>query len=317
MCLHISKIYKLCRRIFSMVFTETKQKGDKKYYYRVKSVRKGNKITRERKYLGVNLTEKELNEQENKADQELEILSHLLTKGELDFLETAKKSRLEQPQENWENRYETFVSKFTYDSNAIEGNTLTLQETSQLLFDKTVPVSKSLREVNEALNHKEAFDYMLQYKGDITKNFIWDLHKKVVKETLKSDLVSQIGKYRAVQVYIRGVEWTPIKPSEVPNEMKSLLAWYSRAKKKLHPLVVAAYFHVGFETVHPFVDGNGRVGRLLMNYILNKNKYPMINIPNAIKNRYYSALRSAQVKGDMRPFVELLIDLLKENKVIF
>ncbi|MEK6858585.1 MAG: Fic family protein [Nanoarchaeota archaeon] len=299
-----------------MVFTETKQKGGKKYYYRVKSVRKGNKITRERKYLGVNLTEKELKEQENKADQELEVLSHLLTKEELDFLETAKKSRLKQPQENWENRYEAFVSKFTYDSNAIEGNTLTLQETSQLLFDKVVPVSKSLREVNEALNHKEAFDYMLHYKGDITKKFILGLHKKVVKETLKPELVSQIGKYRTVRVYIRGVEWTPIKPSEVPNEMKSLLAWYSRAKKKLHPLVVAAYFHVGFETVHPFVDGNGRVGRLLMNYILHKNKYPMINIPNAIKARYYSALHSAQVKGDMRPFVELLIDILKDNKVI-
>ena len=211
---------------------------------------------------------------------------------------------------------ETFVSKFTYDSNAIEGNTLTLQETSQLLFDKIVPVSKLLREVNEALNHKEAFDYALHYKEDITKKFICDVHKKVVKETLKPELAPQIGKYRTIQVFIRGVEWTPIKPSEVPNEMKSLLAWYSRAKKKLHPLVVAAYFHVGFETVHPFVDGNGRVGRLLMNYILHKNKYPMINIPNSIKNRYYSALHSAQVKGDLRPFVELLIGILRENKVI-
>src|SRR3989338_2948271 len=93
MCLHISKIYKLCRRILNMVFTETKQKGDKKYYYRVKSVRKGNKITRESKYLGVNLTEKELKEQENKADQDLEKLSHLLTKEELDFIGTAKKSK--------------------------------------------------------------------------------------------------------------------------------------------------------------------------------------------------------------------------------
>ena len=314
--LHIHKIYKLSRRILSMTFTEKKKKGDKTYYYRIKSVRKGDKITKESKYLGVNLNEKELREQENKADQKLEVLSHLLTKEDINFLENAKNLRLNQPKENWENRYESFVSKFTYDSNAIEGNTLTLQETSQLLFDKVVPVSKSLREVNEALNHKEAFDYMLQYKEDVTKEFICDLHKKVVKETLKPEVVSQIGKYRPIQVFIRGVEWIPVNPQEVPNEMKTLLAWYSRAKKKLHPLVVAAYFHVGFETIHPFVDGNGRVGRLLMNFILHKNKYPLINIPNAIKNRYYTTLHAAQVKGNLRPFVELLLDILKENKVI-
>lgn len=299
-----------------MVFTETKQKGDKKYFYRVKSVRKGDKIMKERRYLGVNLNEKELKEQEKKADQELEILNHLLTKDEISFLEKIKKIYLEQPRETWENRYEAFVSQFTYNSNAIEGNTLTLQETSQLLFDKVVPASKSLREINEALNHREAFDYILNYKGEITKKFICDLHEKVVKETLKPELVSQTGRYRTLQVFIRGVEWTPVKPEKVPNEMKSLLAWYSRAKKKLHPLVVASYFHIGFETIHPFVDGNGRVGRLLMNFILHKYKYPMINIPNAIKHKYYSALQTAQLKGDIRPFAELLIGILKEKKVV-
>ncbi len=299
-----------------MVYTEIKKKGDKTYYYRVKSVRKGDRIVKERKYLGVNLENKALKEEEKKADQQLETLSHLLTKQEIELLDKAKNTRSEQPKETWENRYEAFVSKFTYDSNAIEGNTLSLQETSQLLFDKVVPISKSLREVNEALNHKGAFDYMLNHKGDITKEFICNLHARVVKETLKPDVASQIGKYRVVQVYIRGVEWTPVKPSEVPKEMKSLLARYSKARKKLHPLVIASYFHVGFETVHPFVDGNGRVGRLLMNFILHKNKYPMINIPNAIKNRYYSALHSAQVKGDLRPFVELLLNILKENRIV-
>jgi Fic family protein len=299
-----------------MVYTEIKKKGDKTYYYRVKSVRKDGKISKERKYLGVNLSGRELKDLESKADKDLEKLSHLLTREEIKFLEKIRKACAGQPKETWENRYESFVSKFTYDSNAIEGNTLTLQETSQLLFDKVVPASKSMREVNEALNHKEAFDYILKNKEDITKEFILKLHEIVMKQTLKPELASQAGKYRTMQVFIRGVEWIPAKPSEVSKEMKSLLAWYSRAKKSLHPLIVAAYFHVGFETVHPFVDGNGRVGRLLMNFILHKNKYPMINIPNAIKHQYYSALHSAQVKGDLRPFVELLLDALKENKVI-
>jgi len=209
-----------------------------------------------------------------------------------------------------------------------------------------------MREINEALNHKKAFDFILNYKEDINKQFILDLHSFIVKETLRKDLESQIGKFRTVQVYIRGAKWTPPKPEDVPNDMKTLLAWYSqnqknqkvfrvqeihqnspaqkirkdfqvlgnakhfRHKKKLHPLILAAYFHTAFERIHPFIDGNGRVGRLLMNFILHKNGYPMINIPNKIKRRYYSALEKAHLEGDLRPFIELLIYVLKNSQVL-
>jgi Fic family protein len=79
---------------------------------------------------------------------------------------------------------------------------------------------------------------------------------------------------------------------------------------------LAAYFHTAFERIHPFIDGNGRVGRLLMNFILHKNGYPMINIPNKIKRRYYSALEKAHLEGDLRPFIELLIYVLKNSQVL-
>jgi len=173
-----------------------------------------------------------------------------------------------------------------------------------------------MREINEALNHKKAFDFILNYKGDINKQFILDLHSFVVKETLRKDLESQIGKFRTVQVYIRGAKWIPPKPEDVPNEMKTLLAWYSQNKKKLHPLILAAYFHTAFEQIHPFVDGNGRVGRLLMNFILHKNGYPMINIPNKIKQRYYSSLEKAHLEGDLRLFIDLLISILKNSRIL-
>lgn len=299
-----------------MVYTEIQRKDDKKYYYRVISFRDKKTVKKKRIYLGANLNKKELLEKENYADKELKLLSGLLSKKEILEIEKIKEEYLKQPKENLESRYEAFCSLFTYNSTAIEGNTLTLQETAELLFEGITPY-KSLREANEAINHKEAFDFILNTKDDISKNFILKLHELVVKNTLKKELEGQVGRYRAVQVYIRGVEWLPPKPSDVPSEMRKLLYWYSINKNKLHPLILAAYFHSAFESIHPFVDGNGRVGRLLMNFILHRHKFPMINIPNSKKNIYYKVLEEAQVKGNLRPFLEFLIDILKEEKIRF
>ncbi len=300
-----------------MVYTEIKEKNGRKYYYRVKSIRKGNKVNKKRIYLGTNLKRKELKLKESKADVELVFLNNLLNKEETSFLKKIQRSYLNEPHKTIENRYEHFCALFTYNSTAIEGNTFTLQDTAHLLFDNMVPSSKSLREINEILNHKKAFDFLLNYKGDISSKIICKLHSLVVQNTLKPELKSQIGGYRTVQVFIRGVEFLPAKPSEVAKEMKSLILRYSKYKKDLHPLVLASYFHIVFEIIHPFVDGNGRVGRLLMNFILHKNNYPMINIPNSIKIDYYKALEEAQIRNNFRPFIELLLKILRENAIIF
>jgi len=299
-----------------MPYTEIKEKNGKKYYYRVKSIRKGKKVNKERVYLGVDLNKKEILKKGKNADKTLLYLNNLLTEQEIKELENIKEKYKKQPKESFENRYEVFTSDFTYNSTAIEGNTLTLQETAQLLFEGITP-RKSMREINEVLNHKKAFDFILNYNGDVTKEFICDLHKIVVKDTLKEELKTQIGCFRNLQVYIRGTDWLPPKPEDVPKEIKSLLFWYSKNKEKLHPLIVSAYFHAGFETVHPFVDGNGRTGRLLMNFILHKNNFPMINIPNSIKHKYYEALESAQIRGNLKLLVKLLFEILRSSKGIF
>ena len=299
-----------------MAYTEIKKKKGKTYFYRVKSVRKGKSVGKKRIYLGVNLGKNKLSKSEKEADKELMLLSTLLTDNEIQELEKIKKEYLQQPKENLENRYETFVSLFTYDSTNIEGNTLTLQETSQLLFEGITP-RKSLREINEILNHKEAFDYILKYKGEVNKKFLLKLHELIAKNTLKPELKKQIGKYRELQVYIRGTSWLPPKSQEVPKEIRYLLSWYSKNKKKLHPLIVCAYFHSAFETIHPFIDGNGRVGRLLINFMLHKNKYPMINIPNKKKHIYYKVLESSQVEGNFKPLIKFFLDLLKEYEIKF
>ncbi len=300
-----------------MAYTEVKEKNGTKYYYRVKSIRKGNKFEKKRIYLGINLNKEELSKKEKEADKELSLLQTLLSNDELKFLKKIKGKYLKEPKITFVNRYEAFCSLFTYDSTTIEGNSLTLQETARLLFEGIVPPNKPLREVHEVLNHKKAFDYILGHKGDIEKELICELHKIIVANTLRSELIQQIGKYRNVQVYIRGVSWFPPKPSEVHSKMSSLLSWYTKNKKKLHPLILASYFHTEFEKIHPFVDGNGRIGRLLLNFILHKNKYPMINIPNSIKHKYYNALEKAQLKNDLRSFVKLLLDILNKSKIRF
>jgi Fic family protein len=300
-----------------MVYTEVKERNGKKYYYRVLNIRKDNKFRKKRIYLGVDLEKGDISDAETKADKELSLLSELLNKEEINFLNDLKKEFSNEPKATEDNRYEAFTSLFTYDSNAIEGNSLTLEETSFLLFEKRVPSAKSLREINETLNHKSAFDFMLAYKKKISRSFIYELHRLVTQNTLREELIEEIGKYRTLQVYIKGRDWMPPKPSEVPNEMKTLLSWYSKNKKHLHPIVLASYFHIAFETIHPFIDGNGRVGRLLMNFILHNHKYPMINIPNKLKFRYYKSLLKATTDGNLRPFIELILELYTNMKLKF
>ncbi|MDP3728224.1 MAG: Fic family protein [bacterium] len=301
-----------------MSYTEIQRKGSKKYYYRVRSIKMKGKVTKKRVYLGENIEKNKLRESEKEADKILnKSLNSLLSDSERKGLEQIKKEYKTIPQETFENRYETFLAKFTCDSNAIEGNTLDLKETSYILFENRTPKGKSLREINEVLNHKEAFDFVLNYKKDITKEFMCEIQKKIVKNTLRKDLENQIGKYRIVQVYIRGADFIPSTPEELPMEMRNLLRWYTLNKNFLHPLILAAYFHAAFEAIHPFVDGNGRTGRLLLNFILSKNAFPMLVIPNKRKLEYYDCLEQAQQKNNLKPFIKFLYELLiKEQKYI-
>ncbi|MBU1975958.1 MAG: Fic family protein [Nanoarchaeota archaeon] len=300
-----------------MSYTETQKRNNKTYYYRSKSIKKKGKVSKKRIYLGTDLSKHEMRRLEEDADKKLNNpLNLLLTKEQILKLEKIKRDFKKLPKASFNNRYEAFASQFTYNSNAIEGNTLNLQETAHILFENRTPEGKSLREINEVLNHKKALDYILSYKEDISKAFVCKIQEIVTKNTLPEDLQDQIGNYRTMQVYIRGSKTMPSKPIEIPMEMRTLTRWYNANKKTLHPLILTAYFHSAFEGIHPFADGNGRTGRLLLNFILHKNEFPMINIPNEKKLQYFTCLEDAQVRDNFHPIVLFLLKSILGERYI-
>lgn len=296
-----------------MVYTESREENGRVKYYRVHTFRSEGRVAHKRKFLGTDLDRERLKMEEQEADAALtDPLDRLLSEEERGFLDEAKRQHLSKHVGTFENRYEAFISEFTYDSTGIEGNTLTLRETAGVLFEGATP-AKSLREVYEVLNHKKAFDYILGYKGSVSKKFVCEIQRIVTENTLKPELLDQAGVFRTVPVFIRGADITPPPPSRVAKEMKRLVIWHAKNRKRIHPWVLAAAFHSAFEAIHPFVDGNGRTGRLVLNFILHDHGYPMISIPRSRRQKYFDALEKAQ-KGDLRPFVVFLIGLLRKTE---
>ena len=304
---------------------QIKKSGE--YYYLVENIRlPNNRWKKVRIYLGNNLSEiklqslkrnkkKELAEKIRKEKENIDPLLTLISNVQMEKLDSIKKIHKEKIKNldklQYRNYYETFVTEFTYDTNAIEGSTVTLQETAMILFEHIVPEGKSIREINEVQNHKDAFDYMLNYKGDLNKTFVLKLHKLL----LHNILWKYAGLFRDVQVYVRGADFTPARPQDIEKEFKKMMLWYRSNKKKYNPVLVAAYMHHVFESIHPFRDGNGRVGRIVLNFILRKNGFPMVNIKYKNRSKYYGSLQKSN-KGDLKPLIDLIIEYLTESETL-
>lgn len=188
-----------------------------------------------------------------------------------------------------------FLIEFTYDSNAIEGNTLTLQETALVLNEGITIGEKPLKDHLEAIGHKEAYFYveeMVKQKTPLSEKIIRDVHSLVLM-----DKPQDKGQYRRVPVRIMGAIHVPPQPWEVPIQMERLLAEYHGEMRELHPIARVALFHLKFESIHPFVDGNGRTGRLLLNLELMKEGYPAINVKFADRRKYYDAFTQYHQPG--------------------
>ncbi|MDL2252788.1 Fic family protein [Ruminococcaceae bacterium OttesenSCG-928-I18] len=203
---------------------------------------------------------------------------------------------------------EEFLVEFTYNSNAIEGNTLTLRETALVLEGVTID-KKPLKDHLEAVGHRNAFLYVEQLITDktaISEKVIKDIHSLVLM-----DRPDDKGVYRRIPVTIMGAYHEPPQPYLVPVQMEQLVARQKETKR--HPIENAALFHLDFEGVHPFIDRNGRTGRLMLNLMLMQQGYPPIDVKFSDRKRYYACFDSYYKEKSAAPMVELVGGYLEER----
>lgn len=208
---------------------------------------------------------------------------------------------------NNKNYLEDLITRSTYHSNAIEGSTLTYAETYAILYnDNSFKIEgKEPREIYEAINHKKALELVfknLQKKEEFDERFI-----KKINETINRDIKDTEG-YRAVQVFIQGSEHIPPESEKIPNLMMYYIYNYNHDEQDVFAKI--ARYHIEFERIHPFEDGNGRTGRLLINYELLKNDLPPVVIAKEDRVKYFEFLRNNDING----LAEWLKDLSTREK---
>jgi len=266
-------------------------------YYLEHSVRiKGNVEKRER-YLGAEIP-KDIDRLER------EFLEEILKERWFDKLDKmkkgyAKQKRVEPPSARKRNA-EAFAVRFTYNTNRIEGSTLTFRETSLLLEKGIAPNAKLMEDAREAEAHRSTFYEMLECKKKLSLELVLYFHRQLFKDT-KRDIA---GKIRRHQIEISGSRFKPPLAVELQPLLEDFFSWYNKNKCKLHPVELAALVHLKIVTIHPFADGNGRLSRLLMNFILNRHGFPMLDIAYDKRAGYYHALERAQLTGDEIIFVK-------------
>lgn len=203
---------------------------------------------------------------------------------------------------------EEFLVEFTYNSNAIEGNTLTLRETDMVLRGLTID-QKPLKYHMEAIGHKEAFEYVSSLVGigePLTERIIKDIHYLVL-----SDKKDDRGVYRKIPVRIMGAAHEPVQPYLILPKMEQLIVDLNSSNENI--VTKLARFHIEFESIHPFIDGNGRTGRLLVNLELMKAGYPPIDIKFTDRIKYYQAFDEYHTKGDLSVMEDLFARYLNER----
>lgn len=201
---------------------------------------------------------------------------------------------------------EKFEIEMTYNSNAIEGNSLTLKETFWVISEGLTIKDKPLKDHLEAKNHQEALDFLYELvdskqKNTVSEYLIRQLHQLVVQDSQKNIA----GRYRDGNVYISGADHKPPTHIDVPRLMHELVQWLSENRKKYNAVELAAIFHHKFVNIHPFWDGNGRVGRLVMNILILNAGYPLAIILRNDRKKYYRVLSLAD-KGEYKQLCEFV-----------
>jgi Fic family protein len=209
---------------------------------------------------------------------------------------------------------QAFELEYTYESNRIEGNTLTLKETDLVINEGMTISGKPLKDHLEAINHRDALEYIkeiAQNKIDFSERVLLDIHNLILRGIDKDNA----GAYRSVPVLIKGSTHEPPQPYLVPKLMEDLFAWYESQKDQLHPILLGAELHLQLLTTHPFIDGNGRTARLMLNLFLLRYGYPIAILKGDSQSRiaYYNALEKAQTTQDKNEYLVLVCQTIQET----
>ncbi|MDP7181885.1 MAG: Fic family protein [Candidatus Woesearchaeota archaeon] len=303
------------------MYVEIRQIGKKKKYYLAHSFREGEKIHKIRRFLGIDLSHKEVEKLSIRAEEIIrqQLNSYRIIrdplKEEISANEVALLDQLIGKQDvsipMTEKDWTTFSTLFTYDTNAIEGSTLIQREVAGIL-EKNVWPDKPKYDIAEAYGVAEALKTVRKTKEVLSVGLMKKLHRIVFKNSK-----SFAGRFRpkGTEVVIRDGTGSIIHMGAPSNRvvglLQELVTWYKENKSKHNPLLLAAVVHNQFENIHPFQDGNGRVGRLLLNFVLLKHKLPPVSIHFHNRKEYYASLKAYQKESNLRPTIDLL---LKEYK---
>ena len=304
---------------------EKRKSGKRVKYYLARSYREGSKVYKFRKYLGRDLTKERLNERKQIAEKLIlqEIHRYNLIKDPLQFelskqeMEEIKASEKEIPlkishisEQDWK----AFSEIFTYNTNAIEGSKLNQKEVNELLEKDKWP-NKSKEDIAEAYGVDEAIRFIRREKEHISLALIKRIHKIVFKNS--KPFAGQLRK-KGEEVVVMDSKGNVVHEgapqSRINHLLKELIGWYNKNKNSYPALVLGAVVHNQFENIHPFRDGNGRVGRILLNNILIKHGLPPINIDFENRAEYYSTLKSYELNKDLKPTIELYMKEYKNLK---
>ena len=272
-----------------MVSTKKKEVNGKIYYYLNHTYRKNGKIIYKEKYLGSKLPD-------NMDQITQRFINDIYKEKWFGIFEMIKKGYSKElkkmPYEVLKRSIESFMVLFTYNTNRIEGSELSFKDTAIFLEYGITPKNIPIADIKEAEAHRKVFYDMLDYNGALCISIMLEWHKELFKET-KPEIA---GKIRDYQVYIVGTHFIPPNPLKVQTDISKFFRWYNKERNRLNPVELAALTHLKFESIHPFGDGNGRIGRLIMNFILHKNGYPMLNIAYTNRKSYYNALERSNIK---------------------
>ena len=294
---------------------EKRKQGKNVKFYLTHSYRIGKRTKKIRHYLGLNLTESEIEERRGDAERDIQeqiqaktdLLKFSLTRKEIEKLNEYDREMeiVHLDVDGWK----VFTEKFVFNTNAIEGSTVTPEEVHGLLrHDGDATNSDEL----EALNVAKAVEFIQDTDEELSLELITELHR-ICFEGSKSFA----GKLRDAEVVIRNaygeIVHQGIPKEHIKSELEELAKWYGENTGELRPLVLAALVHNQFEFIHPFEDGNGRVGRLLLNYVLLQHDYPPINILFEDRGRYYYCLQQYSSEDKLEDTLEFLVEQYRKG----